>query len=149
MAAGRQQPAEAVPGRRGSGNGIKRREKEPVESKTAQKACYKLPTGLLPAHPQIEHQPCKPLNRPWQNAMPDTHLERLKGIDLSVVSIDQVKEYIGVLLKGRPTAAPVNYWLDTTAKNSTKRCGRCRLRRLQKNTACSGTCVAFSRAAQC
>jgi hypothetical protein len=30
--------------------------------------------------PQIEHQPCKPLNRPRQNAMPDTHLERfLKG----------------------------------------------------------------------
>jgi hypothetical protein len=24
--------------------------------------------------PQIEHQPCKPLNRPRQNAMPDTHL---------------------------------------------------------------------------
>jgi hypothetical protein len=26
--------------------------------------------------PQIEHQPCKPLNRPRQNAMPDTHLEK-------------------------------------------------------------------------
>src|ERR1017187_6829270 len=46
-----QQPAEAVPGRRGSGNGIKRREKGPVLPKTAQKACYKLPTGLLPVRP--------------------------------------------------------------------------------------------------
>jgi len=34
-----QQPAEAVPGRRGSGNDIKRREKGPVEPKTARKAC--------------------------------------------------------------------------------------------------------------
>src|ERR1019366_9258291 len=46
-----QQPAEAVPGRRGSGTGIKRREKGPVLPKTAQKACYKLPTGLLPVRP--------------------------------------------------------------------------------------------------
>src|ERR1017187_5032142 len=52
-----QQPAEAVPGRRGSGNGIKRREKGPVLPKTAQKACYKLPTGLLPARPRSNTSP--------------------------------------------------------------------------------------------
>ena len=41
--------------------------KGPAVPKTAQKACYKLPTGLLLRRaPQVEHQPCKPMNRPWQ-----------------------------------------------------------------------------------
>ena len=52
-----QQPAEAVPGRLGSGNGIKRREKGPVLPKTAQKARYKPPTGLLPARPSSNTSP--------------------------------------------------------------------------------------------
>ena len=52
-----QQPAEALPGRRGSGNGIKRQENGPVLPKTAQKAHYKPPTGLLPARPSSNTSP--------------------------------------------------------------------------------------------
>ena len=52
-----QQPAEALPGRRGSGNGIKQREKWGVLPETAQKARYKPPTGLLPARPSSNSSP--------------------------------------------------------------------------------------------
>jgi hypothetical protein len=46
------QPADAIPGQRGSENGIRRRGKEPVFPITAVKVCYKLPKGLLPERPR-------------------------------------------------------------------------------------------------
>src|ERR1700722_8949452 len=52
-----QQPAEVVPGRSGSGNGIKRREKGAVLPETAQKACYKLPTGFTACAPSSKTCP--------------------------------------------------------------------------------------------
>ncbi len=70
-----QQPAEAVPGRRGSGDGIKRRGKRPVLPKLRSKLAISPQRGYCLRAPKIEHRPCESLNRPWQNAMPDTHLD--------------------------------------------------------------------------
>ena len=75
------QPAEAVPDRRGSANGIKRREKGGFLRETAQKACYKLSTGLLPVRPGSNRS----LANRWiglgKNTMPDIHINNAVIVD--------------------------------------------------------------------
>jgi hypothetical protein len=66
-----QQPAEAVPGWLGSGNGIKRPEEESVLPETDPESLLHATNRISACALRFEGQPSKPRHRPWQNALPD------------------------------------------------------------------------------
>jgi hypothetical protein len=87
-----QQPAEAVPGRLGSGNRMKRREMGAFYPKMHRRLAYKLPTGLLPARHSSKTSPANRWIGLGENAMPDRLLERAKRKFVTVPTMNPLPE---------------------------------------------------------
>ena len=102
--------------------------------------------------PQYEHQPCKPLHRPWQNAMPDTHLgaqacspaclngcgmhDAIRGI-MPVLNPDTGKRRPGVACR-HPDADQAVRLADREKDgvvHGSSLCGPCRRDRIQRHGA--------------